>query len=80
MQSNRFLFNHEASVLQTLFEQLPLCLSDLFNVFCRMFGRAIDVYCSKFNKDSSHKCIRCDPFSDCLERHFYLCDTDLYES
>lgn len=80
MQSNRFLFNREACAFQTLIEQKPLSLSDLFNVFCRMFGRAIDIYCSKFNKETSHKCIRCDPFSDCLETHFYLCDTVLYES
>jgi len=80
MQSNRFLFNREASAFQTLIEQQPLSLSDLFNVFSRMLGRAIDIYCSKFNKDTTHKCIRCDPFSDSLETHFYLCDTVLYES
>jgi hypothetical protein len=80
MQSNRFLFDRESTVFQTLFEQLPLSLSDFFNLFFRMFGRTIDIYCSKFNKDTSHKCIRCDPFSDCLQTHFYLCDTALNES
>ena len=80
MQSNRFLLNGEASFFQSLFEQQHLSLSDLFNLFCRMYARVIDSYCSTFNKDSTHKCIRCDPFCDSLKTHFYLCDTVLYES